>query len=150
MRIYKRRVEDFSHNAVVFNLWGDTWIAEALAWGVRIWPVEHSGYLDQKQLIILRHKKGFTQDQIDALSNKVTRLAGTRYQYEGFLQWIPRILLKANTFKPSNEKAIFCSELAAIAINEAHPGTFPKPNQVNPADHVSSDIYEIIDINEIL
>lgn len=148
---YKKYADGFSHNAVVVNMWGELWIAEALAWGVRLHPIEKSGYLTEKGVIILREKRGFSEFQIDKISKKMASLAGTRYQYENLLQWIAYIFFRIKRiFKPSNEKAIYCSELAAIAINEAYPGTFTHPNMVSPADHVSSKIYDTIDINHIL
>jgi hypothetical protein len=150
MRKYRPAVEDFSHNAVVINIWGNLWVAEALAWGVRLWTIEESGYLNKKQVVILRHKAGFTPEMIKDMSIKMASLAGVRYQYENLPMWIARILCKINLFKKSNEKSIYCSELAAIAINEAYPKTFPKPNMVCPADHMMFPMYEIIDFNNIL
>lgn len=144
MHWYKDYADGFSHNAVVINMWGEPWIAEALAWGVRIWPLEESGYIDNKNIVILRHKSGFTEVQIDAMSKKIASLAGTRYQYENLPMWIAKILAHKNWFKPNNEKSIYCSELAAIAINTVFPGTYNNPNMVSPADHVSSDIYNLI------
>ena len=144
MHWYKDYADGFSHNAVVINMWGELWIAEALAWGVRIYPIENSGYIDNKNIIILRHKKGFTDAQINAMSKKMASLGGIRYQYENLPMWIAKILIRMNFFKPENEKSIYCSELAAIAINVAYPGTFKKPNMITPADHVASNIYETI------
>lgn len=150
MRIYKHSKITFSHCAVVINLWGELWIAEALAWGVRIWSLEQSGYLTNKQTIILRHKQGFSEDQVDALSKKIVSLGGTRYQYENLPQWIVKILLKIDIFRKSNERAIYCSELAAIAIDKAFPGTFPHPNITSPMDLVESPVFNVIDINNLL
>jgi hypothetical protein len=150
MQLYKPGSPGFSHNAVIINMWGNLWIAEALAWGVRIWPIEQSGYLTNKQCIILRHKEGFTEDQIEAMSKKMASLAGTRYQYENLPMWAAKILVSINLFRRINEKSIYCSELAAIAINEAYPDTFENPNMVSPADHTSKSIYNIIDYNNIL
>ena len=150
MRKQHPEVPNFSHIAVVINLWGQLWIAEALAWGVRIWSLEQSGYATKDQVVILRHNKGFTEDQIEKMSQKMVSLGGVRYQYENLPAWAIRILTKINLFKKSNEKAIYCSELGAIAISTAFPLTFLNPNMITPADHFATGIYDIIDINGIL
>ena len=150
MKIYKPSKETFSHIAVIINMLGELWIAEALAWGVRIWSLHQSGYSVKKQIIILRHKQCFTDMQVEAISKKMVSLAGVRYQYENLPQWIVKILLKINIFKKTDEKAIYCSELGAIAINAAFPGIFEEPNVTCPADHYNNDIYDKIDINGIL
>jgi hypothetical protein len=143
MKIYKD--VDYSHNAVIIDIWGEVWVAEALTWGVRIYPFESSPYSRPKtEWIILRHKQGFTPEQIKAMSWKCVSLGGVRYQYENLPSWVAKILFKLNWFKSNNEKSIYCSELAAIAINAAYPGTFKRPNEVSPADHVKSSIYNII------
>ncbi len=151
MHIYRPSGEAFSHIAVVINMWGEQWIAEALAWGVRIWTIEQSGYNVKRQVLILRHRGGFDNNQIQAISKEMAKYAGVRYQYENLPQWIVKILLKIDIFKDENIKSIYCSELAAIAINLFYPGTFPTPNKTCPADHYTrEDIYNIIDINGIL
>lgn len=142
--------DTFSHNAVVINIWGEQWIAEALAWGVRVWTLKDSKYDVKKQVVILRHRGGFTSEEIDAISKKMVSLSGTRYQYENLPMWAIKILTKINLFKPSNEKAIYCSELAAIALNIAHPGTYETPNMVSPLDHLMNEQLDIIDINGII
>lgn len=150
MKLYSKKTPQFSHNAVVINVWNELWIAEALAWGTRIYPIEKSGYLDHDQFVILRDKRGFTEDMIDRMSKKMVSYGGVRYQYENLPAWIAKILLKINLFKSENEKSIYCSELAALAINEVYPGTFPTPNIVNPADHMRTPSYDIVDPNGIL
>jgi hypothetical protein len=151
MRKKKGKIGDFSHIAVVINLWDEIWIAEALTWGVRIWSLAQSGYDIDKQYIILRDKRGFTPDQIQTLSRQMVMLSGIRYQYFNFLQWIVKIILKINIFiKPSNQNAIYCSELGSIAINSVYPGTFPEPNITSPSDIVTNPNFEIIDTNNIL
>lgn len=151
MEKYKPSKDAFSHIAVVINMWGELWIAEALIWGVRIWSLPQSGYSTTKQVILLRFKKGFSDQQVEAISKKMASLAGVRYQYENLPQWIVKILLRFDLFKKVNEKSIYCSELGAIAINEAYPNTFPSPNETSPADHYErTDLYDILDINNIL
>ena len=155
MRKYKPEAPNFSHIAVVINLWGELWVAEALAWGVRIWSLEQSGYSKKKQVVILRYRNNLTREplnkvQIEAMSKKMVSLAGTRYQYENLPLWAIKIWLKLNLFKENNEKAIYCSELGAIAITAAKAGSFETPNIVSPADHFNSGLYDIIDINGIL
>jgi hypothetical protein len=142
--------ETFSHIAVIINIWSELWVAEALGWGLRVWPIEKSDYLKTSQVLILRDKRGFDYEKEKALSKKCVSLGGIRYQYENFPQWVVKILLKWNIFKKENEKAIYCSELGAIAINAAYPGTFPTPNITSPADHYLNDIYEKIDKNNLL
>jgi len=142
--------QTFSHVAVVINVWGEIWIAEALAWGVRIWPIEKSDYLTHDQIIILRDKRGFTYEQAETLSKKCVSLGGTRYQYENFPQWILKIIFKIKAFNPNNEKAIYCSELGAISENSVYTGTFQSPNMTSPMDHVLNQIYDVIDKNELL
>lgn len=144
MKLYKKDAAGYSHNAVVINVWDEKWIAEALAWGVRIWRIEQSGYIDNKNVIVLRHKEGFLDIQINAMSKKMISLAGVRYQYENLPMWIAKIVVNLGMFKAENEKSIYCSELAAIAINKAYPGTFKRPNETSPADHLAKDIYNII------
>ena len=140
----------FSHVAVVVNIWGEKWIVEALGWGVRVWTLEESGYLKKEQMMILRHIKGFTPEQIDAMSKKCVSLGGIRYQYENFFQWMGKILLKLKSFHKEGEKTIYCSELGAIAINTAYPGTFPTPNMTSPADHYLNFCYYVIDKNDLV
>lgn len=150
MRQYKAEADDFSHNAVVINIWGEQWVVEALAWGVRVWTIEQSGYIRNKNVVVLRDKRGFTEQQIDKMSKRVVSLGGVRYQYSNLFGWVAKIWFKLNFFKKENEKSIYCSELAAIAINTVYPGTFPTPNMVNPADHLLSKNYVIIDPNDLL
>jgi hypothetical protein len=150
MSKYKPGSPSFSHIATVIDLWGELWIAEALTWGVRIWSLEQSGYSLNKNAIILRFKRGFTDVEIKAMSQKMTSLGGVRYQYENFPQWVAKILLKINLFNKKNERAIYCSELGAIFINTAFPGTFTNPNIISPADHFVSGLYDVIDINNLL
>jgi hypothetical protein len=149
--VHPKDKTSFSHIAVVINIYDEKYIAEALGWGVRIWSIEDSGYLKNEQVIICRDKEGFNTDKILALSKKCVGLGGTRYQYENFPQWVVKILFKWNWFKKSSEKAIYCSELGAIAINAAYPGTFPTPNSTSPADHYdNTKLYFIIDKNYLL
>lgn len=150
LKLWKSKVPGFSHITVVVNMWDEMWVAEALAWGVRIWPIKDSNYVTNVHTVIIRDKRGFTDEQIHDLSRKMASLGGTRYQYEGFLQWIGKIVFKANSFHAEGEKAIYCSELGAIAINAAYPGTFKRPNEINPADLLSDDRFEVIDPNGIL
>ena len=150
MRKQNPSAPNFSHIAVVINLWGELWIAEALGWGVRIWSLEQSGYDKKKQVVILRHKWGFSEEQIKLMSQKMVSLAGVRYQYENLPAWAIKILTKINLFKASNEKAIYCSELGAVGINAAYPLTFLNPNMISPADHFATGIYDVIDINNLL
>ena len=150
MRIYNPKVEDFSHNAVVVDIWGEPWVVEALAWGVRVWPLEKSGYITNKNVVILRHKDGFNDSQIKALSKKAVALGGTRYQYEGLPTWILKIIFKINVFKKESEKAIYCSELLAIALNAAYPGMYQEPNIINPADFMTDSRIIKLDPNNIL
>lgn len=151
MKLYKPSVkQQFSHNAIVINLWGEPWIAEALTWGVRIWSISQSGYLTNIQTLILRHKQGFSDAQIKSMSQKMVSLGGMRYQYENLPQWIVKILLHIDIFNRKNEKAFYCSELTATAINVAYPDTFPRPNDTSPMDIFLNPNFDIIDFNKIL
>jgi hypothetical protein len=150
MKKYRPSVESFSHIAVVIDIWGEQWIAEALAKGVRVWSLPRSGYSVKKQVVLLRLNAGFTEEQIETVSKKMISLAGVRYQYENLPLWAVKILLKINLFRKESQKAIYCSELGAIAINEAYPGTFKAPNITSPADHYGNVIYQRLDINNIL
>jgi hypothetical protein len=143
--------DTFSHIAVVINLWDQTWIAEALAQGVVVHSLKQSGYDTHKQLILLRFKKGFSEQQIKDICLSMVQHAGIRYQFSNLLLWAAKIGIKLDLLRKNNEKRIYCSELGAIAINTAYPGTFPTPNKTSPADHYTRrDLYEIIDINNIL
>jgi len=150
MKLYRKQVPQFSHNAVVINVWNELWVAEALAWGTRVYPIEDSGYLNNSEFVILRDFRGFTEDQIDRMSKKMVSYGGVRYQYENLPAWIAKIVANINLFKSEDDTAIYCSELAAIAINEVYPGTFKTPNMVNPTDHMKSWNYNIIDPNQLL
>ena len=149
MRKYKPQYKTYNHNAVVIDIWGEKWIAEALAWGVRVHKFEDSDYANSNNWDILRHKQGFTDEQINKMSKKCVNLAGIRYQYENLSMWVLKIWFKIDLFKKKDEKAIYCSELAAIAINEAYPDTFKEPNKVSPADHVASGIYNVIKLDKL-
>lgn len=144
MRKYKPQYKTYNHNAVVINIWGEKWVAEALAWGVRLHKFECTEYNQTNNWDILRHKLGFTDKQIEAMSKKCASLAGIRYQYENLPMWVLKILFKFNLFKKQDERAIYCSELAAIAINEAYPNSFKTPNITSPADHIASGYYDVI------
>lgn len=151
MRKETPNAPDFSHIAVVINIWGEIWIAEALSWGVRVWPLENSGYDVNKEIIILRDKRGFTDVQIEVMSRQMVSLSGIRYQYSNLFQWAARILFKIRGFfKKDNANAIYCSELGAIAINSVYPGSFARPNITSPVDHLTSGLYDIIDPYNIL
>lgn len=134
----------YNHIAVVIEVNGQLMIAEALGWGVVIHSIEQAGYDRGNHFVILRHKRGFTREQIDAITTRMIVLSGTRYQYENFIQWVLRITLGLNVFRRSNEKAIYCSELGAIAINEAYPNTFSRPNETNPMDFFLNDNFNVI------
>jgi hypothetical protein len=145
MRLYDKKHAGYSHTAAIINIWGELWVAEALAWGVRVHPWKKTPYAKGKnEWIILRHSNGFTSDQIEAMSKRMVALAGLRYQYENMPAWIIAILTKINLFKPENEEAIYCTELAAIFINTVYPQSFLEPNKTNPADHLSAAFYETI------
>lgn len=144
MRRYKPQYKTYNHIAVVIDIWGEKWIAEALASGVRLRPFVETEYMVSDQFDILRHKLGFDSDQIKKMSRKCASLAGVRYQYENLPAWVLKIWFKINLFKKRNEKAIYCSELGAIAINEAYPGTFKAPNMTSPADIIDSRVFEVI------
>ncbi|MGB9697707.1 MAG: hypothetical protein ACPL2D_10565 [Ignavibacteria bacterium] len=146
MKQYKPNVKDYSHNAVIIDMWGEKWVAEALAWGVRLRPFAYTEYAKSTNWVILRDKRGFSNEQIKRMSWKCASLAGIRYQYENLPTWIIKIWLKLNLFKKRNEKSIYCSELLAIAINEAYPSTFKSPNATSPADHIASGVYDIIEL----
>ena len=141
MHWYKDYADGYSHNAVIIN---GGLVAEALAGGVKVHSLEESGYLNNNNVAILRHKNGFTKSQLGRVTNKMLLLEGTRYQYGNLPLWVAKILFHIDKFKGKSEKAIYCSELAAIAINTAYPGTFPEPNKVSPADHICNPIYETI------
>ena len=157
MDIYCRKVLHkpckvlFNHIAVVVSMFDELWVVEALGWGVRVYPIERSGYLTHRNLVILRDKRGFTQEGLKAMSKKVVALGGVRYQYENLPQWVIRIFVGIKkVFRSSNERSIYCSELGAIAINAVYPMTFKEPNIMSPMDHVLSPVYEVIDINGIM
>lgn len=150
MEKYRPGNPSFSHVAVVVNMWGEPWVAEAIASGVRLRSLPQSGHDVAKQVLILRHQRGFNGKQIEKMSKKVASLAGVRYQYENLPQWVVKIILKINIFKDENEKAIYCSELGAIAMNQAYPKMFAKPNATCPVDHLAHKDYDILDINNIL
>lgn len=140
-----KRVERlYNHIAVVIEVNGRLMVAEALGRGVVVNTVEKAGYDRGGHFVVLRHRKGFSKEQLDAMTTKMLVLAGTRYQYENFIQWVLRICFGVDAFRRSNERAIYCSELGAIAINEAYPGTFIRPNETNPMDFFLNENFEVI------
>jgi hypothetical protein len=142
----------FNHNAIIINIWGEKWVAEANGQGFEIRPLNKTPYYNKKNFVILRDKRGFTENQIDIMSKKMIEISGIRYQYEGLAQWILYILSKGgiDTFNANDEKALYCSEAAAVAINSVYPNTFDKPNRTNPYDHLLKDTYNIIDTFNLL
>jgi hypothetical protein len=131
MKLYSKRknVEQdiyYNHVAVIVNLWGELWVADAVEKGVQ---VEDSldRYMDKSSVKHLTWVKPLSKEEQEDFSKVAISYAMkvTRYDFLNFWDQARYILTgewKGKTGKDSKER-VYCSKFAAICMDEVR-GSF--------------------------
>lgn len=158
MKIYKRKLglpnndKLYNHAFMVIDLWGQTYVAEALETGINIRPISEA-YPDKKwsNIKVMTPKKAYTKEEQDQVSKVALAyvMTPTRYGFsdllfhmmailssEGYDRWKGKVGLDA-------EKRMHCTEAVATWANKVRPDTFERPWSTNPVDIEYNKYYKV-------
>jgi len=126
----------YNHAFLIIDVWGNLYVAEALAKGITIRPWKSSPYNGSNRIKMLRLKDELNKKEKEEISKYCISFAlePTRYDIFNFFFQILLILF-GRWYGPSGEEAkkrLYCSEAVATWINEIRPGIFEKPEATNP------------------
>jgi hypothetical protein len=161
MKAYNKKLglpekkEYYSHAALVINVWGQLYVAEALADGINVAPLDKTYANTLKHIKVLTPKKAYSNTEKEDISKIASAyaLTPTRYDFLNFLYQID--MIKETTKKdgpdaewdgPTGSKAehrIYCSELVATCANKVRPDTFKLPAATNPLDIELNRYYKV-------
>lgn len=146
MKRYKKKnhldpdIPLYHHSALVIEVWGKLYVAEALSKGWTIQPIDeaYSQKAWAERIEIIRPEISLTSFEKEMLCKLAvqTSFKVTRYDYFNFLfqiwlietgKWIGPVGKKA-------ENRFYCSEGVATIYNYIRPGTFKNPAATNPLD----------------
>lgn len=136
----------YNHVFTVIDVWGKTYVAEAMSNGFNIRPAAVYDKLASKGKVKIKvPKKPYTDEEKRKISQEATKLtfSPTRYDYLNFwyqLKMIVRMSFTKGEAKwsgPIGRKAarrLYCSESAAYLANKVRPDTFKESASTNPLD----------------
>lgn len=144
----------FNHAAMVVDLWGQTYVAEANEKGIEVNPFTNVYGSKLKRIKVLRPKKGYSKAEQELVSKTAIAysLNPTRYDFFGIWYQIQMIRKQtANAGKewdgPTGSKAenrLYCTEAVATWANKVRPDTFEKAWSINPLDIDLNKYYETV------
>jgi len=127
-------------------------IAEALSSGVTIHSFDRA-YRNITNADITVYRPPLSESQLNFIYQKAVKYRGVRYQFENFIQYIPKILLGiwlGRTYINAEDK-LYCTEYVALVLNRITFGElFPKYWRTSPSgvqswcEKVCAKIAEII------
>jgi len=133
----------YNHAFAVVELWGQLYIAEALADGINIQPVEKA-YPNGKweNIKLMSPKKPYSKVEKEEFNKIVLAYAlePTRYDFSNFIFHARAILSKkgydvwSGKTGEAAEKRLHCSEAVATWSNKVRPNTFDRPWATNLVD----------------
>jgi hypothetical protein len=144
----------YNHAAMVIEVWGRMYVAEANAKGITISPYEDTYAKVLDQIKIISPKKVYSKAEKELISKTATAYAfdPTRYDFLNFLFQIDMIRKQTKNHGKewggptgSNaERRLYCTEAVATWANKVRPDTFSEPWTVNPLDVDLNKYYKVI------
>lgn len=130
--------EVYSHAAIVIEVWGELYVAEAGPKGVQILPLDFTYRRILDKVKIKTPRKPYTKREKEYISKNVIRtvFSPTRYDYFGLLHQIEYILTGTWDGKIGSKakKKLYCTEAVAGWVNSVRPNTFDNEASINPVD----------------
>lgn len=156
MKIYNKkhlkqpkRKKYYNHAAMIIEVWGRFYVAEALGKGITIQPLEIA-YPEEKykNMLVLSPKKVYSKQEAKDVSKIASAYAfePTRYAF-GDIWHHMRVILGGGYSKwhgkkgRKAEKRMHCTEACATWANKVRPGTFKQPYSTNPLQLELSKYY---------
>jgi len=116
----------FSHVAVVVDLYGQLYVAEAIGKGVQVIP-DAQAYIDQNDCQVMTWVKPLNKQEQSRISSVTIDYALKPHRYDVLnFYYSARFVLTGKwrgPVGPKSERRVYCSELAAIAMDKTR-GTF--------------------------
>lgn len=147
----------FNHAAMIVEMWGQLFVAEANEKGIEVNPIEKAYGHKMKMIKVIRPKKAYTKEEQKAVSKIATNYAldPTRYDFFNFLHQIKMIAktkvkdgkIVSRWSGPTGKKAekrLYCTEAVATWANKVRPGTFDDQWSINPLDIELNKYYKVI------
>lgn len=144
----------FNHAAMVVEVWGRLYVAEANAEGITISPYEDTYAKKLDKIKILSPKKAYSKAEKELVSKTASAYCfdPTRYDFLNFLFQIDMIRKQtknsgkewAGPTGSKAEKRLYCTEAVATWANKVRPDTFAEPWTVNPLDVDLNKYYKVI------
>jgi len=137
----------YNHVAVVIDLYGQQYIAEAVAKGVQVIP-NASNYVASQDCKVLTWVKPLTAKEKAELSRAAAKYALENHRYDMLnFPYQIRYIFTGKWRGPTGDKAnrrIYCSELAAILMDYVRGSFNGVTWDKNPLDiELSSDLVEL-------
>ena len=142
MDIYRKRKglpkrKLYNHVAVVVELWGTLWIAEASEKGVRVFKYPDD-YIRRQNVKVMQFKKPLTEQEQRKFSEVAIKysLHPTRYDLVNF--WYQMIFILTGKWKgkvnEASRERLYCSEFAAVVMDEVRGSFNGQTWDKNPLD----------------
>lgn len=142
MNIYRKRMglkprRLYSHVAVVVDLWGTQWIAEASAKGVRVIPYP-GDYVRRHNCLVMDWKIPLSESEQRLFSRTAIEytLRVTRYDVLNFWYQI-KFILTGRWKGPEGDESkrrLYCSEFAAVVMDRVRNSFHGRTWDKNPLD----------------
>lgn len=140
MKLPKREL--YSHVAIVIDMYGQKYVAEAVANGVRLYP-DADKYFREKDVKVKTWVKPLSDKEKSEFSKEAAKYAHipTRYDFLNF--WFQmKYILTGKWRGPRNDeskKRLYCSEYAAVVMDKVRGCFKGKTWDKNPLDIDLSD-----------
>jgi hypothetical protein len=138
-----------SHSAMIVDMWGQPYVAEALAKGIVVSSFADAYGEKLDKIKILAPKKAYSKDEKEKVSKAAISdsLIPHRYDYFGLLYQIKYVLSNGTWVGPKGDKAekrLYCTEAVATWANRVRPNTFSQEEASNPIDIEFNKFYKVV------
>jgi hypothetical protein len=156
---YPKIGDYYSHAAMIVDMWGRLYVAEALKDGITLAPLDDT-YLNKLQtdtvnIRVLTPKKAYSKTEQEEVSKIAAAFALTPTRYDFLNLWYQIKMIQETTKTDENgekwigpkgnraEKRLYCTEAVATWANRVRPDTFKAPWATNPVDVELNKYYKV-------
>lgn len=142
--------ELWSHAAMVIDVWGHKYVAEAQKEGIIVRDLKDAYGNSVDRIKVRSPKKAYTKKEKELVTKSALAdvMDPTRYDYFGLLHQIFYVTT-GKWIGPKGDKAdrrLYCTEAVANWANKVRPNTFPKEYSINPLDVDLNKYYKDIEL----
>jgi len=161
MRLYMKKLgynKEFiearltNHTATVIDIWGSTYVVEAMGKGIEINPFSEAYGHKLDTIKVITPRKKYTAKEKKEISREATELCfnPTRYDIANFFYQIYKVVTTKKN-KPgkwkgpkgeTSKKRLYCSETSAYLANKIRNGVFEEFWAMNPVDVMLNNKYK--------